>query len=209
MFETMKRRWSGEPGGEAPTTREVTPPPVYTDQSAARLDAVRRELTQTRARLADADARWRTLKARGDDPEIEQACADLRPRLLDLRQQVTRLEAEERTLEARVRDTAHRAAQYAALVTDTTTRFQPLFDAVARLTPEAIADAYRTSRELDRMASDLLARSGDRTFRRPACDPFRALREALTEAGRVLDRQRVLFLAAGGDAGATTKTAAS
>ena len=205
VSQLWKQLTGSEPSSpEPPMPPAASPTPIsFTDQHVARLAAVRRELTTTRARLVAAEARWRTLKARGDDPEVEQACADLRPTLLDLRQQVQTLAAEEAATEQAVTATAALAVQYAALVEETTARFQPLFEAVARLTPAVIADSYRASHELDRRAYELLQQSGDRTFRRAACDPYMALREKLEACLKQVDRQRLLRSVG---TSATTKT---
>ena len=39
------------------------------------------------------------------------------------------------------------------MVADTTAHFQPLFEAVARLTPEVMAETYRASCDVGRMAA--------------------------------------------------------
>ena len=193
-LDRFLKRFTGST--ETPETSGQPPAPVpalrFADAHIAELEHVRRALVETRAALARAESRWEAVKAR-DDPEAHEARLGVGPRLLELRATMRRLTLDEQRLEQTISETARQVEVYAVFAVETTTRFRPVFDAVAQLTPAAIRDIYTASRELDRMANDALARTGDRTaFRRPVCDPFRDLKDALTECVKQLDRQRLL-----------------
>jgi hypothetical protein len=202
MIDMLRKRWTRDTA----TPREATTPTAieYVSEEAARLDRLRCDLVEARAALARAEVQRATSIARGDDAETDVQRATMGPKILALRQQVQRLTMDEGATEQAVVQTAELVAQYAHLAADTTAQFQPLFEAVARVTPKVVADMYTRSREMDRLAADLLRRTGDRrAFRRPVLDPYRALGEALDECQRLHARQRLLRSVG---ASATTKT---
>jgi len=205
-METLRRltgrETTDEPTSEAPATPAVALD--YDDQQAAQLATVRREAHETQAALTQAEARWRTLAARGDDPAVDAERGTLGPHVLDLRRRAAALATEDARLDQIVRDTKALAARYAQITDDAETWLGPLLDALP--TEAQLAESYARSRELDRIAADLLARSGDRgAFRRAEIDPSAALREALETALRTLERQRLLRRSAP-DAGARTNS---
>jgi hypothetical protein len=191
MFGTLLRRMRETVDGS--TAREATTPTAieYVSEEVTRLNRIRRDHTEARSRLAKEEARWERLRER-TDPEAHQLRDDLGPRILELRTRVAALAAEETATEQAVVQTTQLVAEYAALAGDTTAQFQPLFDAVARVTPDVVSNMYARSRELDHRALELLGRTGDRQFRRPLCDPYSQLRDGLTEALRVVERQRLM-----------------
>ena len=83
-------------------------------------------------------------KARAMTPGA-QARLGVGPRLLQLRADA-QLTLDEQRLEQTISETARRVEVYTIFAVETTARFQPVFDAVAQLTPAVIRDIYTASR---------------------------------------------------------------
>jgi hypothetical protein len=187
MFKTL-REWIGGGPQTRPVVASAASPITYTDATVDRLRLLEQQRTDTGRALACEQAAWDRVKEQAD-PAAHQGRTVMAPRIIELEAGVSRLSAEIAHVEEAMRGNAARAGDYAQAVADSEAWLTPLLH---QLPSDAdLERAYRASRDLDHRASELLRGTGDRRFRRAAVDPYSALRDALSDRLRVLDRLAV------------------
>jgi len=186
LKELLIGRWRRWRPTAAPAIATIT---HFTDATVERLRGLQQERAEVTRRLDRHRPVWDRLQDR-PDPGAHQERGRLAPLITDDEARLRDVDQHIEEAEARIRATAAKAQAYAHLTIATDAWFAPLVDRLP--SDEELARCYHASRQLDRAASELLARTGDRQFRRSAVDPYGTVREALADRLRALERLRLL-----------------
>jgi hypothetical protein len=164
--------------------------PVFSDSTVERLRDLQQEQTDLTRRLAQKREAWRRMEGR-NDPAAHLERSRLAPEVFELEARVSNLCRRVAEAEEAIRVTAAKAAEYAQTTSNTAAWLTQLLE---RLPSDSdLEHAFRCSRHLDAAAKELHERTGDRCFHRSAVDPHRALREALSNRLRLIERLHLVL----------------
>ena len=178
MFNKMWQRW----------TKPATGITTFTDTTTERLRAIERDYEVALRRLDRDRGVWTTLERRTDyASHLERT--RLAPVIAKLESEVAQMSRTIAETKAAIKANDALVAQYTQAVANTDEWFRPVFDCLP--SDAALERAYCESHHLNRLANELLQRTGDRQFHRSAIDPYSALRDAFTNRMRLLERLRL------------------
>jgi hypothetical protein len=183
-------------GGESMDNTVVVPAVVPADEhvdvhTTKRAALQREQQEDVRRPLAEFRREWQHWLPLAEDPTGRQELNRLAPLITALENRDKALSQEIAKEEATIVRNRAQAQAAAVLVTETRTRLDPMRSRL-QLTDAEIEWAWKTSRELDHEHRELLASTGDRRYRRPPCDPYRALVEQAEATLTALHRIRAV-----------------
>jgi hypothetical protein len=145
---------------------------------------------ETRRLVRQNQPAWNALAGR-TDPEADIERRVLGPEIVERKALVRSLSDEIAKAQENIRVTKAIAADYERRANEV----RPWVAALIAALPSDpdLERAFKESQYFERASNDLLRRTGDRrAFRRPIVDPYRALREALEDRLRKIERLRLL-----------------